>query len=272
MKNFYKTLKNSCIAFYKNFKQVSLIILLDMTFFVIFALSYVKIWKKMMVSVNAVMKLMDVSMAEFAGVQSEAQLSALSSQSGLFMAHYKQIGYYLGMLFVLILILWCIFQGINWFLTNDLTGEKKEKFLKFMGKFSLLTVIWWALFLLIISLGMKLSMNASMAAIPLFGKTTATVITLLLLFVLFYFAYTSYVLVPEHKMKTLFSALGKTAYKEYQILVPTYLFTAVLLVFEYLIFMKSFAYGGVIAGIFAVVIIFPTIAWSRFYAITVLEK
>ncbi len=247
-------------------------ILIDIAFFVSFALVYARIWEKIMANVNLVMDIMDVSVEQFAEVQTEAQLSALAAKSSSFMIYYKNIGYYLGMLFVAVLVMWCIFQGLNWFLANDIIGKKKEKFLKFMGKFSLLTVIWWALFLLIISLYMKLSAQASMDIIPLVGSKAASILAWLLLFVLFYFAYTSYALMPSHKLKHLFPQLLKTAYTEYKTLVPVYLFTAVLLALEYLVFMKAFAFGGVAAGVFAVVIIFPTIAWSRFYAITALEK
>ncbi len=272
MKQFYPVLKKSCKSFFRNFKPVLLMILVDITFFVSFALVYAKLWEKIMANVTLVMDMMEVSLPEFADVQTEAQLSALAAKSSSFMIYYKNIGYYLGMLFVAVLVMWCIFQGVNWFLANDIIGKKKEKFLKFIGKFSLLTVIWWALFLLIISLYLKLSAQASMDMLPVVGSSAASVLAWLLLFVLFYFAYTSYALMPGHKLKHLFPELLKTAYTEYKTLVPVYLFTALLLALEYLLFMKSFAFGGVAAGVFAVVIIFPTIAWTRFYAITALEK
>jgi hypothetical protein len=272
MKEFYKTLTKSCKAFFGNFKSVVIIMLIDIACFICTAYVYTYVWEKIMASTNIILGLMDISMEEFAEVQTEAQLQALSSQSNVFMSHYQNIGYNLGVLFVSILIFWCIFQGINWLLTSIAMNQKKEKFVKHMGKFSLLTLIWWALALLIMSLGMKLSMNASMEVLPIFGEHVSTMITLALMLVLFYFAYTSYALIPSHRMKTLFHALFKKAFEDYRVLIPAYLFTAAVLIGEYLIFMKLFMYGGTAAGIFAVVLIFPSIAWSRFYAITAVEK
>jgi hypothetical protein len=272
MNNFYKTLAKSCKTFFRNFKSVIIIILLDIAFFVCSALVYTGVWDKIMFNVNAVLQIMEISMEDFAQVQTEAQLSALAAKYDSFMVYYRNIGYYLGMLFVSLLVLWCVFHGINWFLTNDMAGKTKEKFLKYIGKFSLLTVLWWALFLLIISLGMKLSMQASMAAAPLVGANAGRILTWVLLFILFYVAYTSYVLTPKYKLKQLFRELFRTAYSEYKTLVPVYLFTAAVLVLEYYFFIRTMSLGGVAAGIFAVMIIFPTVAWSRFYATTSLEK
>jgi hypothetical protein len=119
---------------------------------------------------------------------------------------------------------------------------------------------------------MKASFYASMAALPLFSRSGAQIITYLLVFLLFSFAYTSYVLIPKHKIRDLFQKTAKTLYENYKILLPVYLFTAVVLLGEYYLFMKSMAFGGYIPVIFAVVVIFPSIAWSRFYAIKAVEK
>ncbi len=115
-------------------------------------------------------------------------------------------------------------------------------------------------------------MFSSLAIIPYFGKYISTTVTLSLLFVLFYFAYTSYAILPDYKLKKLFPALIRIAYTKINVLLPAYLFSAVLVVLEYYFFIRSMSLGGAAAGIFAVLIIFPTVAWSRFYAITVLEK
>lgn len=272
MKPFYPTLKKSCERFFANLKSVVLIMLVDIAFFIIMAGVFTKVWERSMVHVEAVLGMMDISMEQLAEAQTEAQLSALAARQGEFMAHYGQIGYYVAMLFVSLLVFWCIFQGVNWFLTQGMLEKKKYSFLRYFGKFSLLSLIWWILFILIAGVSLRISFYSSMAALPFISSTAARILTLALLFALFYISYTSYALIPKYKLKDLFSNLLKTSYTHLNTLVLVYLFTAVILVLEYYVFIRSMSLGVYVPVIFALVIIFPTIAWSRFYAITALES
>jgi hypothetical protein len=117
----------------------------------------------------------------------------------------------------------------------------------------------------------KLSMYSTMAALPYVSSQASKLAILAMLFLLFYLSYTSYALMPYYKMKSLFSGLLKKSYNEWKTLVPGYLFMAAAIIGEYYFFMRSFAYGGYTALAFALIIIFPTIAWSRLYAIKLAE-
>lgn len=271
MKPFYPTMRKSCRKFYSKFKSVIMIIVIDIIFFICLAGLFTKVWEKAMVHITAVTDLMDINLAQLGEVQTEAQLSALAANQAMFMAHYRQISYYIGMLLVGILALWIVFQSVSWFITNNAIGKKKSKFIPYFGKFALLTAAWWVLFVLLLGFGTRLSAYSTMAALPYISNAASKSLFFVLLFFIFYLAYTSYALIPSHKMKRLPKILLRAAYHEWKTLLPAYLFTAAILVGEYFFFMRSFALGGYAAALFAVVIIFPTVAWSRFYAMTAVD-
>jgi hypothetical protein len=271
-KPFYPTLKKSCERFFASLKSVVLIMLVDIAFFIIMAGVFTKVWERSMVHVEAVLEMMDISMEQLAGAQTEAQLSALAARQGEFMAHYWQIGYYVAMLFVSLLVFWCIFQGVNWFLTEGMAEKKEHRFWKYMGKFTLLSFIWWIVFVVIVGIGLKMSFYSSMAILPLAGKGFARVLILILMFLLFSMAYTSYTLMPKCTLKQVFRKLFSAFRDNYKAIFPVFIFLAAVLVIEYLFFLRAFMFGGYGPALFAVIVIFPTISWSRFYVITALEK
>jgi len=269
---FYPTLQKSWRAFLNNIKSVIMIIVIDIIFFVCMAFVYAKVWQNAMVHINAILDIAGMSMEELAGAQTEAQLSSLMAKQAEFMAHYRQISYYVGMLLVALLVFWCVFQGISWLTTHNIIKGKKYNAMKYFGRFSLLSIIWWAAFILLMGGAIRMSMYSSMAVLPFFSRLAARTLVLLLLFVLFSVSYTSYALVPEHSIRRVFREIVAAFRKKYKAIVPAYLFMAAVLVGEYFFFMRAFALGGYAPAVFAVVIIFPTIAWTRFYAITALEK
>ena len=271
MNHFYPNLKKSWNLFRENFKHVIILILIDIAFFICLGAAYTKVWEKSMEHVNVVMEMMNINIAQLVEVQSEEHLAMLASQYSDFMVHYQQIGYYVGMLLVAMLAFWCIFQGVNWFLTEGMAG-KEQRFWKYIGKFTLLTFIWWLVFLVIAGIGTKMSFYASMSTLSIVGKTGANFLMAILLFLLFSIAFTSYTFIPKYSLKKMFKEIFIAFKTNYKTIFPVFLFIAAVLVIEYFFFLRAFLFGGYAAGVFAVVVIFPTISWIRFYAITALEN
>lgn len=272
MKQFYPTLQKSCRAFFDNLKSVFMLVIIDIMFFISFALVYAKVWEKATIHVNYILDIMGIEMAELAGVEAEAHIASLLSQQSEFLYHYRQIGFYVGMLLVSVLAFWCVFHGINWFITQGIVKKAKVDAKNFFGRFTLLSALWWFMFMMIMWLSLKLSMYASMEVVPLVSGAAAKLLVLALLFCLFCLAYSSYSLAADHNLKHIFKALVNLWRKKYNVLLPAYLFMAVVLVGEYFFFMRSFAFGGYAALVFALVILFPTLAWTRFYALVVLKE
>ena len=267
---FYTLLKKSCKSFFDNAKFDVINILIDIGFFVLMANIYTKIWEKMFIHMQAVVDLMGIEFAELAEVQSEAQLSSLAANQGQFMVHYQQISNYVLLILLSLLVFWIIFQGINWFRTQNLLGKKTD-FKTYMARFSIISLLAWLVFMIISFFSMKTSFYASQSLFPSIGGFAENILTIILLFLLFYLVYIAYTLIPRYRLKDLLKNLIPIAYHGYKKLLPAYLFMALVLLGEYLVFMRAFYFGGYAAAVFAIVIIFPTLSWTRFYAIKALE-
>ncbi|MBN2111655.1 hypothetical protein JW707_01010 [Candidatus Woesearchaeota archaeon] len=270
MKTFYPLLKKSCKTFFSNFRQSVIIMLLDIAFFVVMALVYTKIWEKTLAHVQAIVDLMGAEIGDLAGVQTEAQLSALAANQAQFMVHYNQIGKYVLMLAISLFIFWSVFHGLNWFITQNLIGKKMD-FRKYMQRFAVISFVGWLAFMILAFFSLKMAFYASQSLFPEVGGIAKTVVNILLLFILFYLSYTAYAMIPRHSTKEIFRNLIPTALNKYRTLLPVYAFMSLVILGEYLVFVKMFYFGGYAAGAFAVIIMFPTIAWTRFYAINALE-
>lgn len=269
---FYPTLQKSCRLFFNNFKSVLMIVIIDFMFFIGFAFVYTKVWEKAMVHVNQVLEIMGIDLAGLADVEAEAHIVSLLSQYSEFTYHYRQIGYYVGMLLVSILVFWCVFHGINWIITQGIVLKEKIKTKNFFGRFVLLSALWWFAFLVIMWLSLKLSMYSSMEVVPFVSGYASKILIAALLFALFCLSYSSYSLVPNHNLRRIFKAIVNLWRKKYKTLLPGYLFMSVVLIGEYLFFMRSFMFGRYAAFAFALVILFPTIAWTRFYSMALVKE
>lgn len=266
MKSFYNNLKKAFREFSSSSKTVFLVIFIDVLFLVAMSGAYTFAVEKTFDHVDAVTALMDVSFEQLAESQTQAELSMLAAQQSTFMFHYKEIMKYIAIFAFTFLLFWIIFQGVNWYLTQN--SVKKTGFKDYAVKFSLSSVISWILLLLIIFFSAKMAFQAYTSLVPLAGRYFRTGVSILLFFFLFYFTYTVYAFIPRKKF--LKDAL-KRSYRDYKVLLPAYIFISVLLTIEYLIFVKIMYFGGYAAAVFALLILFPTIAFSRFYAVIISE-
>lgn len=268
---FSDLLKKSCKSFFSNFRQSFIVMLIDIAFFIVIAVVYTKIWEKTLSHVQVVIDLMGGEIGDLAGIQSEAQLSSIAANHVQFMTHYNQIGKYIIMLAVSLFIFWTVFHGLNWFITQNLIGKKKIIFKKYITRFALVSFVGWLAFLIVAFLTLKMAFYASQSLFPEIGGIAKSSVTFVLLFALFYLSYTAYAMIPKYDIKELFKKLIPTAYKNYKTLLPVYVFMSLVILGEYFIFLKLFYFGGYVPAFFAVILIFPTIAWTRFYAIKALE-
>jgi len=271
-KQFYPTLKEACGKFRDNWKNVIIIMLIDITFFICIAGAFTGAWNNSFFHVNRVMDLMDAEMGDLADAQSQEQLQALAANYDVFMEQYNQIAKYVITFLITTVLCWMVFQGVNWHLTKTALAKKRHKFLPYIGKFTAVSAFWWLIFIFVFGFGMKMSFYSSVSTFPFLLQGVSGAVRIILMLAVFYLAYTSFALLPGYKLKESFKAVWSTARKKYELLAPSYAFMAVVLVGEYFFFLKSFIFGYYAPILFALVIIFPTIAWTRFYAIIISSK
>ena len=107
-------------------------------------------------------------------------------QAGKIKSYYFELQMYALMMVVGFLVIWIIMGSINWFMTEKIIFKAK-KFFTYFIKFSLLSIVWYLLFLLIssmiyIPLSSLLKQNAASIVNILYG------IYFLLILMLLYFA------------------------------------------------------------------------------------
>src|SRR3989344_5820059 len=83
------------------------------------------------------------------GIEDNAALSAVMAGQQVIVEHVKEIVILAIGLMISTYILWSIFQGISWHLASWAAYGKKIHFLKYLGRFSLLNLVWFVALALI---------------------------------------------------------------------------------------------------------------------------
>ena len=113
------------------------------------------------------------------------------SNNPTFQFHFNQVLIYLAILFIVLFILWVLFQGTIWWLTHKIVGHKL-KFSSYMNSFFLESVLFFAIFGVSIFFFLQSYVNTGLSlssVISLFQLRIGYVIFLLLVL---YFASMSY--------------------------------------------------------------------------------
>jgi len=163
-------------------------------------------------------------------------------------------------------LLWCIFQGLNWMISDNIINKSKIKFKKFL-KLNVISFLW----LIIIIIFFKLFNTGLVEGLTEQEKFGAAIMLIIFFFIVFYFLSINYSLfllslkLKESIKKSFFIGVVKF----YKIL-PVF-----LLIF--LIFVLSSAVLSVLTslfwgfGIIGLIIFFILISWSRFFILLSLE-
>ncbi len=242
----------------------------DFVFFAAFISVYYYFFTKVMVHIEAVVSLAQTSTEGIMEATTDEQISFLVARNAEFAAHYTEILNYILMFFTVMAALWVLLQGLSWLLTFRALS-KKPSLKDFYSKFALLSALWALAFALIVILSMKASYTTTMGAIPLIGSTASSIITAAFFMLLFCAAYTSYALIPHHTIKQILPAVFRKISKQWKIFIPSYILLSLLFAAEYLLFLKSMRFGYGPAFALLLILIFPTIIFSRIYAVMLSE-
>ncbi len=170
------------------------------------------------------------------------------------------------LLLISIFLLWCIFQGLNWMITNNIINKSKIKFKNFL-KLNVISLLW----MIIIIIFFKLFNTGLVEGLTQQEKTGAGIMIIVFFLIIFYFLSINY------SLFLLSSKLKESIKKSFFIgIVKFYKISPVFLLI-FLIFILSSAVFNVLISLFwgfgliGLLVFFILISWSRFFILLSLE-
>lgn len=160
------------------------------------------------------------------------------------------------LLFIIILLVWCLFKGLIW---NQVFNQKFT--LKFYKKFLLVNLLWIVIWLIPIILFF------------IFVKQNVLVYLLIIIFVLM--IYLTYILYIESIKKTKIKKIIKETFrvgfkKIYHFIIPIIVMVIVFLLLMQLYWLFK-GLSQVVQTIIFLIILIVFIAWTRFYMVNIVE-
>jgi len=267
---FLKSIKESCKITLNNKALFTGICALDFLFFIIAGFASTIYQEKMLdiiLDINTMMSTQLVNATDMAGLSESFNAFPMEMFESYYTAFIKL---FLGMVFVLF-ILFLIFHGLNWFLSNRLHRRKiMSKFMPFFGKFALVSVIFGSIKALI--LGVVLNALASKLGMQLALEPNAIFVLLLVLcLIIDYFGITAYALC-NHKIKDMFKKTVTYCFKDIKKLLPSYVFILFLYAIVFALFYYAMALHMMMPLLVIVLFLVPLTAWARIYYINVVES
>jgi len=165
--------------------------------------------------------------------------------------------------FIVILILMIIFKGINWFLALRCCGVKAD-FKKYVLNFSIMSILWFLVNIIIGIIFLKLFMRISQ-------QLTALIVIILFL-INCYFLFIGYVIGSEHGLKEICKKTILTGIKDFKKIFWAYFVIIVLFaIVNYILRLFSLIGFGalMIAGF---ILVMPLVVYSRVYLVGIMEE
>ncbi len=192
--------------------------------------------------------------------------SAVLSQQVQMMTLLSKVLSIFAVVILIFIILWIIFQGLNWFLANKCIKNKVD-FKKYFLNFSIVTIIGSLLTAIIGILFFNVKIRTLLSLNPLINQSLINTIAILLLIIVLYFLFTGYAISHKYNLKDLVKNMFVLGVKDFKKIILSYLMLAILFFMaNHLIALFSqISFGAMIIS--GIIIILPLIALSRVYLI-----
>ena len=245
----------------------------DIGFFIIFAVTYTFYFNPKIMeiqsSLTTLMSEMSANIPSDSSMPTQEALIALSSQKESFTQAFGRLAFLFFLLLIFIYALWCIFQGTSWWLAHRKLRHNVGWY-KSEQRFSALSLIWAAIFLVLYIIIVKISALLTVGSIELVSvELLARMLGVALLIVL-YFASISYSLL-DIKLKEALKETFVIGIKKAAVAIPAFL----------LIIIKFYVLYGLIMllglelvpkVVLGLIFFLPLTAWARLFMGVVVEK
>jgi len=242
-------------------------LLIDFFFLFIFSLIYYFFFEKIM---DRVISLLMLTGKAFQGLtQTDVSLNILSNQQQM-NSLIISIGFWVGGLAVLTYLLYCIFQGTNWFFAHKIFKEKLNC-LGYIKRFFAVNTLWYIVFMIIAYFYVKALIFTNVLKISSnFG--TIRIFSLIILIILCYFVFISYVLIKKHGFIDSIKKSFSFGIKKFSTIAPMYLLLILGFALIDVLLRLLFIINIILMVVIGFLLIFPLITYARLVIISVIEN
>jgi hypothetical protein len=168
-------------------------------------------------------------------------------------------------------ILWIIFQGLNWFLASKLVkGQVSLK--TFFLNFSAVSLFWSIVSVLGSIFIFRILLNNILNPNNLLNNLTTNIISVIFIAVLLYFMLISYAISHKYSSKEFFKQIFKTGIKDFKSIITAYVFLIILFLTANFIMQLTAKISPLALFFYGLAIIMPLIAFSRLYLTKTIER
>jgi len=223
------SLKKTLTIIKKNKYKIFLIFFLQIIFFITLSLIfYHTINPAMHHAKNAVDYYDKINITEDSGM-----FGYLGEDPLVIYQNYSRMMYYLKLMALFSTLTFIIINGLLWTFSNNLVNKKNPKqSLNYFTNFGILTLIFIALFYLLIFNTLRSSLvKLEYSLLPLIG-------ILFLFFILLYFLFIAFSLIDKRKLKDILKLTLKTGISKFPRIILIYLINLfIILLFSYLVYL-----------------------------------
>ncbi len=180
------------------------------------------------------------------------------------------IGFWIFGLVVLSYLLYCIFQGLVWFIAHKVLKEKTN-FKEYIKRFFAVNILWCISFIIIAYFYVKAVILTQVLRSPSNLVMVGT-FSAILLVVLCYFAFISYALIKKHRFIESIKKSFSLGIKEFSTIIPMYVLLILGFALIDVLLRLLFMISTTLMIVVGIILIFPFIAYARLVIISVVEK
>ena len=261
-----KGFADSYRAIRKNPSCIVIPFFIDLFFLFVFFIAYDFFLGNIM---NKVISLLMLTGESLQGLtQANVALNVLSNQQQM-NSLIINIGFWIGGLAVLTYAIYCISQGINWFIAHKMF-KIKTKPAEYVKRFFTLNFVWYLIVMIIIYFYVKAVIYTQVLRTPS-NLGTVSVFSLMLVAVICYFAFISYALIKKYGFIDSIKKSFSLATKEFSTIACMYILFILGFVLIDIILKLIFIISTTLMIIVGIILIFPVIAYMRLVIISVVE-
>ncbi|MBU4283881.1 MAG: hypothetical protein KJ968_02130, partial [Nanoarchaeota archaeon] len=239
--------------------------LIDLFFLFVFFIIYYFFFENIM---NKVISLLMLTGETLQGLtQTDIALNFLSNQQQM-NSLIINIGFWIFGLAALTYFIYCLFQGINWFIAHKMF-KIKTKPADYIKRFFAVNFVWYLMVVIIIYFYVKAVIYTQVLRNPSNLGTVST-FSVILLIVLCYFAFISHALIKKHCFLKSIKGSFSLGIKEFLTIASMYILFILGFALIDVLLRLLFMISTTLMVIVGIILIFPFIAYARLVIISVI--
>ncbi len=235
----------------------------DLGFFAAFAIIYTFFSLRIvdvLNRINIIISAMSGSLPSGSGMPDNGTMTALAAHKDILMENFTRLLLLLLLLALCTYAIWCVFQGTSWWLAHQRL-RNRVSWCRYQQRFSIMSLAWAAVFLLIAYGLVKLSGLAVVGSVELISVETLAKLMGIMLLIVLYFAFVTFSML-DRKLKDAVKGAYTAGIINAKHFVPAYALIIIKTAVVYAILMLAGLdlFWTVLLGL---ALFIPLAAWAR---------